>query len=369
MAIREDLVASAVKFLVDPSVASSSLSNRIAFLKSKNLTQEEIDAALQQAGAQESTPAQATQVASQSAAYSQPVTQYQQYPPPGWQQQPPPPVPKRDWRDWFIMATVMGGVSYGLYFLTKRYVSPLIAPPTPERLEQDKKSIDDKFDKAFALIDQLATDTTELKNAEQARTERLDKALADLETVLNDLKSANRRREDDAQRVRDDVQGLKDAIPRAMNAQKDLTDGRLRDLNSELKSLKTLLSQRMPTSTSTPTPALTPGLGNYLRQTNGNVSPAPTPAAAATTPAQPIVTDENKEPTSTTATPAEEVPAPPKPYTDYVSSLGKGSPFSSGIPAAKASIPAWQMASATKSTSKAAGEGSGSASQEASGSA
>ena len=27
--------------------------------------------------------------------------------------------PKRDWRDWFIMATVMGGVGYGLYTVTK----------------------------------------------------------------------------------------------------------------------------------------------------------------------------------------------------------------------------------------------------------
>lgn len=33
--------------------------------------------------------------------------------------QPPPPPPKRDWRDWFIMATVVGGVSYGVYELTK----------------------------------------------------------------------------------------------------------------------------------------------------------------------------------------------------------------------------------------------------------
>lgn len=40
---------------------------------------------------------------------------YQQYPWP----QPPPEVPTRDWRDWFIMATVMGGVSYGLYTVAK----------------------------------------------------------------------------------------------------------------------------------------------------------------------------------------------------------------------------------------------------------
>jgi hypothetical protein len=41
---------------------------------------------------------------------------YQQYP---WPQPPPPELPKRDWRDWFIMATVMGGVGYGLYFVAK----------------------------------------------------------------------------------------------------------------------------------------------------------------------------------------------------------------------------------------------------------
>lgn len=27
--------------------------------------------------------------------------------------------PRRDWRDWFIMATVTGGVSYGLYTVAK----------------------------------------------------------------------------------------------------------------------------------------------------------------------------------------------------------------------------------------------------------
>ena len=28
-------------------------------------------------------------------------------------------LPKRDWRDWFIMATVTGGVGYALYTLAK----------------------------------------------------------------------------------------------------------------------------------------------------------------------------------------------------------------------------------------------------------
>jgi peroxin-14 len=55
MAPREDLVNSAVSFLRDPSVASSPLDKRIAFLQSKNLTQEEIDLSLARAG--DETPA------------------------------------------------------------------------------------------------------------------------------------------------------------------------------------------------------------------------------------------------------------------------------------------------------------------------
>ena len=103
--------------LQDPSVTGSPLENRIAFLQSKNLTQEEVDAALARAGGD--SPTNYPNYAPQQVARQQQPTYggYQQHP---WQQSPPPPdVPKRDWRDWFIMATVMGGVSYGLYFVAK----------------------------------------------------------------------------------------------------------------------------------------------------------------------------------------------------------------------------------------------------------
>ena len=47
--VREDLVASAVSFLRDPTVAAAALDRRIAFLQSKNLSQEEINTALARA--------------------------------------------------------------------------------------------------------------------------------------------------------------------------------------------------------------------------------------------------------------------------------------------------------------------------------
>ncbi|POS76561.1 peroxin 14 [Diaporthe helianthi] len=332
MTIREDLVASAAQFLQDPSVAASPVENRVAFLKAKNLTEEEVHAALARAGPEQGPVTSYSAPPPPSVAPGQQPAYYGGYPPYGWQQ-PPPAVPKRDWRDWFIMATVVGGVGYGLYALGKRYVYPLVAPPTPERLESDKKSIDEQFEKAFVLVEQLSKDTEELKAAEEERNEKLNNALFELETVISDLKSANRRREDEAQRVRDDVHGLKDSVPKALDAQKSLTDTRLQEINSELKSLKTIVSQRM---TSQQPSASTNSIFNRPS--------VPTPALTSVPPA-PATPGSNGVANGNAA--SEETPKPSSgpSVQDYAASTGRSSPFNSGISASTVKIPEWQRAS------------------------
>lgn len=242
----------------------------------------------------------------------------------------------------------------------------MISPPTPEQLEADKKSIDDQFEKAFSLVDQLSKDTEALKAAEQQRTEKLDSALADLETVINDLKSSNRRREDEGQRIRDEVSNLKDSIPKALDAQKNLTDSRLQEVNSELKSLKTIISQRMSNQQATNT-------SNYTAR---NTVAAPTPTTvAATVPATvpTIANDNGANGTSSSNSATVETPRPSTGTSiqDYASSTGRNSPFSSGISSATVKIPEWQRAMATKKSSSTmnGGTDAGSSSQaEASGS-
>ena len=87
-----------VAVLQDPSVAASALDKRIAFLKSKNLTQEEIDVALARAGdgsqAENAVPAalpsqypyQGQQMTRQSTGYGYGYGPYQGGP---WAQVPP----------------------------------------------------------------------------------------------------------------------------------------------------------------------------------------------------------------------------------------------------------------------------------------
>ncbi|OBT38505.1 hypothetical protein VE00_10986 [Pseudogymnoascus sp. WSF 3629] len=345
MAIREDIVASAVTFLQDPSVAASPVESRIAFLQSKNLTQEEVDAALARADGQAAAPSYANYA---------PQQQVARQPPPGygggyqqpWQPQAPPELPKRDWRDWFIMATVAGGVSYGLYTVAKRYVLPLIAPPTPPQLEQDKASIDASFEQAFTLLEQLSKDTDALKSAEEERTTRLDAALADVESAISELKTSARRRDDESRRTTDEVRALKDLIPKAMDGQKESTDARLVELNAELKSLKKLMGQRMAPASPTPS---TFGVGPSARATITPSNNTPAPSAP------------QSNGTSSPAAPASE--GGPKPAsvsngkgTESTASLsGRGSsiPYSAGVPTGRAPIPAWQMAAANKAAAAA----------------
>ncbi|KAK4991183.1 peroxisomal membrane protein pex14 [Elasticomyces elasticus] len=333
MAVREDLVQSA-----DPSVAAAPLDKRIAFLQSKNLTQEEIDLSLSRAGTDGHTSSFGTATSSSpSYSYQQRPVQYgspQSQPPPYWQQPPPPELPKRDWRDWFIMATVMGGVTWGCYVVAKRYIYPLIAPPTLPQLEQDKSQVDASFEKAFDLLEQLAADTEALKSAEKARTEKLDVTLAEVESVISEMKSSTRRYDEDSRRHGEEIRALKDLIPKAMEGQKESADQRLRELSQEMKSLKTLIGNRMATNqrpASTFAGGVTPiGGQKHSQDASANGTIVPTESA---TEAAPIVSNNELEDGQTTLPTSFTAP-------DRTASSSPYGRMMNG----RAAIPAWQMA-------------------------
>ena len=216
------------------------------------------------------------------------------------------------------MATVVGGLGFGAYTVAKRYIYPLIAPPTPPQLEQDKAAVDASFEKAFALLDQLATDTQDLKSSEQARTEKLDTALSEVESVIGQLKDASRRRDDEGRRLNDEIRGLKDMIPAAMEAQKKSADQRLTDLATEMKSLKTLINNRMsappPRSPNPSAPTFNP---------TSSAAPANAAPASESSPAEP------------TATPTPEIKS------SVPDRSSTSSPYGRSMNG-RAAIPAWQ---------------------------
>lgn len=353
MAPREELISSAVTFLQDPSVSSAPAEKRIEFLKSKNLTEEEIELSLARASGE---PSQYSP--SQNAPYYPPAQQQargppsQRYPYPynpygEWQQPPPPEPPRRDWRDYFIMATVVGGASYGLYVLAQRYIKPLIAPPTPPQLEQDKAAIDEQFNRAFALLDTLSSDTASLKEAEEARTQRLDSAIGDIESIVADLKAANMRREDDARRMESEIKSMKDSLPRSIDSVKDASERQLKELSTELASLKMLMGNRMGGSSNYGSgvartqPATLPTTATTTTATNAqspSVESTPAPANPPNPARQPTSYGSTTSPyTGSSSAPPPSSTAPRPSSTTSFSNTGT-----------KPAIPTWQMAAQNK---------------------
>jgi len=347
MAPREDLISSAVTFLQDPSVASAPVDKRIEFLKSKNLTQEEIDLSLARASEDPTQtppahsappyypPPQPYRGPSHSR-YAYPYNPYGDLPP------PPPEPPRRDWRDWFIMATVIGGAGYGLYELAQRYVKPLIAPPTPPQLEQDKAAIDEQFNKAFALLDTLSSDTAALKEAEEARTQRLDSAIADVEAIVAELKAANIRREDDSRRMEAEIKSMKDSLPKSIDGVRETSERQLKELSNELGSLKLLMGNRIGGSNSFVSP-----VQGVPRTQVGTFSNPTSVAAPPNGEAAPVGGSINAGKGPSFAPPATPFPASAAPASSTGPKPGSTGPV--GAFASKASIPAWQMAAANKS--------------------
>ena len=145
---------------------------------------------------------------------------------------------------------------------------------------------------------------------------------------MTELRDASKKRDDDTRRLGDDVRGLQDMIPKAMKTQEKSQDDRLRDLSQELKSLKTLLTNRIRGSA--PSPAPRPSQ-NTSAVNGNNASNTPAPNGTA--------------PDSGTKTAADSTPEPQQ---DASNPLAR---FSAG----KGGIPSWQMA-ASKLQANGAGQ-------------
>ncbi|QRV91124.1 peroxisomal membrane anchor protein (Pex14) [Ceratobasidium sp. AG-Ba] len=232
MSDRQELVKNAVKFLSDPQIQSAPLTKRISFLESKGLTNTEIEEAIAESAA--------------SSTASRPASNYS-VPQSGFHGAgiltTSPPVPQRDWRDYFIMALVSGGLMYGVAALARKYLVPHLQPPSEDAFEATTSQLNAQFDEAAALLKQIQEETVAAHTAVQEQQKAVDSAVEEVKTVMEQLRKERR------------VHGIKCM----MEANKEAQSHSLAELHQEIKSLKALLVTRRPESPSTSSPLLNLG--------------------------------------------------------------------------------------------------------------
>lgn len=291
----EELIASAVTFLQDPKVADAPLAKRIAFLESKGLSSDQVQIALQRAQQEyQSSSTNVREQQSQPQTLTRPPISYSPSLPPSnyvtYQQQAAPPLPQRDWRDWFIMAVVSGGFSWAAYFLAKRYVLPLIAPPTPTQLDTDKETVAAQFDQVQEMLSILQKDTEQVKEQNAEQNKKVETALEQVDAAVKDMQEKTARRETDIRRIGLELDQIREMIPKAIDAVKAAQGEALNDLGGELRSLKTLLQNRLK-ATSAPFNAANSATNGASTSSTASTTPNATTqksaASASTAPSAP----------------------------------------------------------------------------------
>ncbi|KAF8641043.1 hypothetical protein AX17_000687 [Amanita inopinata Kibby_2008] len=235
---RQELVRNAVAFLVDPKTQASPLAQRIQFLEAKGLTPQEIDYAFKQTSVGSVTP----QLQAQYGHSYGPVPYHLASAPPS----------RWDWRDYFITAVLSGSVAYGAMALYKKYLLPHLQPPDTTAYEQDRDALNAQFDAAELLLKEIQAESAAVRAAVEEQKDVIEKTTKDVQAVVAEMREGEFKTRDEMREMRDEINNIREMLPKMIEKNKESHNQSLAELQQELKSLKALLLNRGPSTSSTP---------------------------------------------------------------------------------------------------------------------
>ncbi|CED83215.1 Peroxisomal membrane anchor protein (peroxin) [Phaffia rhodozyma] len=274
---RQTLLDSAVSFLRDPKVASSSLSQKITFLQTKGLSDLEVSQALSLAGSNVSSSSSDSPSAPSSSAQKRtypssdgPTDRFSPY---GHQQaqMARPALPKRDWRDYFVMAVISGGLMYGLVALIKHYILPHLKPPPTSIFTQTSQAIQAQFESLTTSLQALVTSTEQLKAELEQDRDRVRGLVEEVERTLSQVRKREEEERSWREEVIGEVEGIKEELPKMLSSHTTLLQSNLTSLQTELSTLKPLLNSRSNPPTFSANPQGPQGIGRPMGYNIGGI--------------------------------------------------------------------------------------------------
>ncbi|PIA15639.1 hypothetical protein COEREDRAFT_87606 [Coemansia reversa NRRL 1564] len=249
-ALREDIIESAVRFLSDPKVQSSTLAKKVSFLETKGLSNAEIEDALSRAKkAQAPISTQATEHSPNAVS---PPTRA-----PGYAQplRPPassPPRPHLDWKDYFIATVVAGGLGYGLFMLAKKYVVPLLAVRDDnKRLAEERKLLVEQNELTRKQLETLGESTTQVLDTLAMQSQKTSEAIESMVSMMDNISTQGLEQRSLSSRLLVTLEDLQREVSALSSATNTAREGSISDVQSDIRSLRSLLlSQRVPARSS-----------------------------------------------------------------------------------------------------------------------
>ncbi|ODV84273.1 hypothetical protein CANARDRAFT_29421 [[Candida] arabinofermentans NRRL YB-2248] len=334
------MVSSAVEFLLDKSISDSPLAKKIEFIESKGLNQVEVQEALLRA--QRGTTSK-SEVKSPNTAIPQAQTTPPKAPLPDYYYNAPP-LPERDWKDYFVMATATAGISYGVYQIVKRYVVPKILPPSKSQLEKDKESIDQEFMRVEALLEKFEEDQKEFYESQEAKSKKIDDTLTDIAEIISKTNEKNLSNEETLKYLKLEIESIKTTLMKSLDNQKSTINSELSSIEKQVQEIKLTIKSKPTISGS----ATTPNLSQFTNRSSALQTP-PNDTSLSNSP----VSESNLAAINSSIPPASSIPS----IKDILSKekgkdadnaastlLGKKGESSQVTEESEKKIPAWQLA-------------------------
>ena len=73
-----------------------------------------------------------------------------------------------------------------------------------------------QFDAAEALLKEIRAETSAIKTAAESQQEKVDKATADVEAVVQQMREGETRARDEMREIREEVNNIREMIPKVI---------------------------------------------------------------------------------------------------------------------------------------------------------
>ena len=96
----------------------------------------------------------------------------------------------------------------------QKYLVPHLKPPTTSSFQQTSTSLEEQYDKAQSLLDELKTSTKTLQDSLESDREKINSVVEEVEGAVRSVKDNEERWRDEMREVRSEVESVRDLVPK-----------------------------------------------------------------------------------------------------------------------------------------------------------
>lgn len=99
-------------------------------------------------------------------------------------------------------------------FLTQKYLSPHLQPPSSSAYEEDRDALNAQFDAAEALLKEIQNETAAVRAAVEEQKDKIDQTTEDVKAVVSEMREGELKTRDEMREIREEITNVREMLPK-----------------------------------------------------------------------------------------------------------------------------------------------------------